>query len=200
MILFGAPCRGIRPAIPRAFAILERSVDTTMPETIAAPPLVAFVGWSDAGKTTFIEKLIPALVKSGLRVGTIKHDRHGFEMDRPGKDSWRHKQAGAVTTLVSSPVRIGMVQDVDHDYSLDELLPFFRNVDLVLAEGYKHEAKNKIEVFRPPSPDSKPLCVNDSRLIALVSDLPMDLGVPRFGLEDAGAMAQFLAAFFDLSP
>ena len=171
-----------------------------MPETIAAPPVVAFVGWSDTGKTTFIEKLIPVLVKSGLRVGTVKHHKRGFEMDRAGKDSWRHKQAGAAATLVSSPVRIGMVQDVDHDYTLDELLPFFRNVDLVLAEGYKHEAEKKIEVFRPLSAESQPLCANDPHLIALVSELPLDLGVPRFGLEDAGAVAQFLTAFFDLTP
>ncbi|MBW2556910.1 MAG: molybdopterin-guanine dinucleotide biosynthesis protein B, partial [Deltaproteobacteria bacterium] len=79
------------------------------------PPVVSVVGNSGAGKTTFLEKMIPEMVGRGLKVGTIKHDVHGrFEMDKPGKDSWRHKHAGASTTVISSPYRIGIVMDVKY--------------------------------------------------------------------------------------
>ncbi|UCF95758.1 MAG: molybdopterin-guanine dinucleotide biosynthesis protein B, partial [Desulfobacterales bacterium] len=77
----------------------------------AVPPIVSTVGYSGSGKTTLLEKLIAELKQRGFRVGTIKHDVHGFEMDRPGKDSWRHKQAGASVTVISSPYQIGMVKD-----------------------------------------------------------------------------------------
>ncbi|MFH1091248.1 MAG: molybdopterin-guanine dinucleotide biosynthesis protein B, partial [Pseudomonadota bacterium] len=100
-------------------------------------PLVCIVGRSDSGKTTFIEKLVPELTKLGLSVGTIKHDVHGFDIDRPGKDSWRHKQAGARQTLISSPTKLALIRDTDHDYSLDELTPYFNGLDIVLTEGYK---------------------------------------------------------------
>ena len=97
-------------------------------------PIVSFVGRSGAGKTTLIERLIPELRAMGVGVGTVKHDVHGFEIDYPGKDSWRHKQAGSSVTLISSPHRIGMVMDVDHDYTLDDLAPFFSGVDIILAK------------------------------------------------------------------
>ncbi|HUU81381.1 MAG TPA: molybdopterin-guanine dinucleotide biosynthesis protein B, partial [Acidobacteriota bacterium] len=90
-------------------------------KTVKNLPIVLFVGSSGSGKTTLLEKLIPELTRRGLRVGTIKHDVHGFEMDQPGKDSWRHKHAGALASIISSPHQIGEVMDVDHDHSLDEL-------------------------------------------------------------------------------
>ena len=86
------------------------------------PQVVSIVGKSDSGKTTLIEKLLPALIERGVRVGTIKHDVHGFEMDREGKDSYRHKHAGAAVTLISSPRQVGMVRDVSHDHRIEELL------------------------------------------------------------------------------
>ena len=100
-----------------------------IPRTI--PPVVSIVGYSGSGKTTLIEKLISALKQRGLRVGTIKHDVHGFEMDRPGKDSWRHKQAGASATIITSPRQIGMVMDADHDHHPMELLPLMAGMDIV---------------------------------------------------------------------
>ena len=108
-------------------------------------PIISIVGASGAGKTTLLEKLIPALSRRGYKTGTIKHDIHGFEIDRPGKDSWRHKHAGASSTIISSPFQIGMVMDVDHDHGLDELAPFLANVDVILTEGYKREYKAKFE-------------------------------------------------------
>ena len=111
-------------------------------------PVVCIVGFSGAGKTTVTVGLVAALKQRGLRVGTIKHDVHGFEIDRPGKDSWRHKQAGASTTIISSPAQIGLVKDVDHDHHPLELLPLLGEMDIVLVEGFKQADLPKIEVFR----------------------------------------------------
>ncbi|MBU2549735.1 MAG: molybdopterin-guanine dinucleotide biosynthesis protein B [Proteobacteria bacterium] len=160
-----------------------------------SPPLVCIVGKSDAGKTTLIEKLLPELSGLGLVVGTIKHDVHGFDIDHPGKDSYRHKQAGARATLISSPRKLALVKDTPHDQTLDELLPYFDGMDLVLTEGYKRESKPKVEIYRPEA-HPEPLCRDDEQLVALVSDADIDLGVPRFGLEDTVALASFLKARF----
>jgi len=144
-----------------------------------------------------MEKLIPELNRMGLKVGSIKHDVHGFEMDQPGKDSWRHKKAGSKTSIISSPKRIGMVMDVDHDHSLDELAFFFSGVDIILAEGYKKRDKPKVEIFRREV-HSQPLCRNDETLIALMTDANVDLGVPRFDTNDVRGLALFLAERLDL--
>jgi molybdopterin-guanine dinucleotide biosynthesis adapter protein len=165
----------------------------------ARPPIVSIVGFSGSGKTTLLEKLIRNLAGRGCRVGTVKHDVHGFEMDTPGKDSWRHKQAGAVTTIISSPRQIGMVMDVDHDHDPDEMKPFFRDVDIVFTEGYKQGDKPKIEIFRRGFRDD-PLCKNDGHLIGLVTDTEVDLGVPRFLLDDITGLADFLIRRFDIFP
>jgi len=162
------------------------------------PPIVSIVGNSGSGKTTFIEKLIPELVRRGLKVGTVKHDVHGFDMDKPGKDSWRHKQAGASTTIISSPYQIGMVMDVDHDHQPDELLPLFPGVDIILAEGYKRGNKPKLEIFRPEIAH-EPLCKDDENLLALICDTNVDLGVPRFSFKDMDGIVNFLIVRFNLS-
>ena len=112
------------------------------------PSVVCIVGFSNAGKTTVTTGLVAALTGRGLRVGTIKHDVHGFEMDRPGKDRWRHRQAGAAATILTSPDRIGLVMDSDHDHQPNELLPLFKQMDIVIAEGFKRSRLPKIEVFR----------------------------------------------------
>ncbi len=166
---------------------------------MTTPPIVSIVGNTGSGKTTFIEKLIPEITRRGLRVGTIKHDVHGFEMDKPGKDSWRHKQAGASTTIISSPSKIGMVMDVDYDHKPDELLPLFPNVDIILTEGYKFENNPKLEIFRPEI-TKEPLCKDDEYLLALISDSNIDLGVPRFSPKDINRVAEFLISHFNLSP
>ena len=163
------------------------------------PPMVSIVGFSGAGKTTLLEKLIHELAGRGCRVGTVKHDVHGFEMDTPGKDSWRHKQAGAVTTIISSPRRIGMVMDVDHDHDPDELKRFFHNVDIVITEGYKQGDKPKIEIFRAGL-RNEPLCKDDGHLIGLVTDSKVAIGVPRFSLDDVQGLTDFLIGRFGLTP
>lgn len=180
---------------------MEKAEDSNQQSALitigSTPPLVSIVGNSGAGKTTLLEKLIAQVTQRGFRVGTIKHDVHGFEMDTPGKDSWRHKHAGAVTTLISSPKQIGMVMDVERDHKPDELIVLLSNVDIILAEGYKQAHHPKIELFRPEV-YPEPLCGGDENLIALISDAAIDLRVPRFPLEDIDGLAEFLIAHFNL--
>src|SRR4030042_3390165 len=112
-------------------------------------PIVSIVGKSDSGKTTLIEKLLPELGRRGYRVATVKHDVHGFEVDREGKDSWRHKKAGAHTVVLSSPQKVAVIRDVERDLTLEEIREkFIRDVDLILSEGYKNDVQPKIEGFR----------------------------------------------------
>lgn len=156
------------------------------------PPIVSIVGKSNVGKTTFIEKLIPCLVARGLRVATVKHDVHGFSMDREGKDSYRHKQAGAAVSMVSSPTGIGMVRDADHDHTLAELASLFlKDMDLIVTEGYKRESWPKVEVHRREV-STELLSTPQDCLLALVTDEPLDVPVPQFGLDDADGVADLL--------
>jgi molybdopterin-guanine dinucleotide biosynthesis protein B len=162
-----------------------------------SPPVVSVVGYSGSGKTTLLEKLISELKGRGYSVGTIKHDVHGFEMDRPGKDSWRHKKAGASTTIISSPYQIGMVRDVDYDYRPEELMALLPDVDIILTEGYKKENLPKLEVFRSQV-HKAPLFKGDKTLLALISDDPIDVGVPRFSTDDGKSVVDFLIGYFNL--
>ena len=133
-------------------------------------PIVSIVGKSESGKTTLIEKLIAELTRRGFRVATIKHNRHGFEIDHEGKDSWRHKQAGAVATVVASPGRIALIEDTPKDYDLPRSgTATSRNADIILAEGYKINPHPKIEVFRTELMRER-LCGPEDNLIALAGD------------------------------
>lgn len=155
------------------------------------PPVLCIVGYSGSGKTTVTVDLIAALRRRGLRVGTIKHDVHGFEMDQPGKDSWRHKQAGAATTIVTSPKQIGMVMDVDHDHQPLDLLPLMRGMDIVLVEGFKRAELPKVEVFRPEN-QKPPACKGDRHIVAVVSGSPLNWDVPRFLPDDTEGLCTFI--------
>ena len=156
------------------------------------PPVLAFIGKPSCGKTTLIEKLIPSLVHKEVRVGTIKHHHGAIQMDTPGKDTWRHKQAGAQAVLLSSPTGIGFIQDTTKDTPVEELISqYFQNVDLVIAEGYKWSKLPKIEVFRSTVYD-EPLQDPDETLIAMVSDVRMHRDLPWFMLDDIDALAAFV--------
>lgn len=168
------------------------------PSTGSRIPILSFVGHSGSGKTTIIEKVIASLTGSGLKVAVIKHDVHGFEMDRPGKDSWRHKQAGAVATIVSSPSKIGLVMDSDQDHCPEALARLIEFADLILTEGYKKEPHPKIEVFRPQATgDDKPLCKDDPALLAIVSDEAIESRVPIFGTRDIEGVAAFIKTWLE---
>jgi len=155
-------------------------------------PIVCFVGKSNVGKTTFLEKLIPELTRRGYRVGTVKHDVHGFTMDREGKDTWRHAQAGAGTIAIASPASVASIRTIDREWPLEEVVSrYFWDEDIVIAEGYKRSHFPKIEVFRSELADV-PLCDEKDNLIALVTDDAPDLRVPRFGFHQVSHVASFL--------
>jgi molybdopterin-guanine dinucleotide biosynthesis protein B len=159
-------------------------------------PIVSIVGTSDSGKTTLIEKLVPELNRRGYKVATIKHDVHGFEVDREGKDSWRHKQAGAHTVVISSPQKLALIRDVDHDAELAELRDkYIQDVDLILSEGFKRNSQPKIEVFRKER-HRELLCTREDNLLAIASNQPFDIGVPCFDLEDARGIVDLIEEKF----
>jgi molybdopterin-guanine dinucleotide biosynthesis protein B len=151
-------------------------------------PAVGFVGSSGSGKTTLIERILPVLRSGGYRVGVVKHAHKGFQMDRPGKDSYRVREAGAVQVLVASHrhwALIGEEAPGRPEPSLGRLLGRFSpgEVDLVLAEGFSHERFPKIEVFRP-SHGQPPHCwPHDADVVAVASDAPIELPPPLVALD-----------------
>src|SRR4030066_715549 len=154
-------------------------------------PIISIVWKTESGKTTLIEKLVPVLTQRGYRVATVKHDVHGFEVDREGKDSWRHKQAGAHTVIISSPQKVALIRDVEKDSTLDEIRGrWVQDVDLLLSEGYKKDVQPKIEVFRKEK-HKKLLCTKKDNLIAIVSNRKFNVGVPCFHLEDMKGLCNF---------
>jgi molybdopterin-guanine dinucleotide biosynthesis protein B len=160
-------------------------------------PIISIVGKSDSGKTTLLEKLIKGLSARGLRVATIKHDVHGFDIDHQGKDSWRHKQAGAAVTIISSPSKLAMIAETDHDYSLSEIRDkVIRGADLILTEGYKRESHPKIEVYRSEM-RRELLCRDDDNLVAIAGD-PSEAPehVPVFDLNDPEPLCDFIEERF----
>lgn len=166
--------------------------------TVGGPAVVSIVSKKNSGKTTLLEKLIPELRRRGYRVGTIKHDAHGFDIDHEGKDSWRHKQAGAQTVVISSPRKLALIQDVAREAHLDEIVAqFFADMDIVLTEGYKTGGKPQIEIYRREV-HAAPLHTRQNRgtLVAVVSDTPVDLGVPRIDINAVGAVADFIEERF----
>jgi molybdopterin-guanine dinucleotide biosynthesis protein B len=165
-----------------------------MPIGTEMPPIVSIVGKSGAGKTTFIEKLIPELKRRGYRVGVIKHAFHRFEFDRQGKDSWRHKAAGADAVLVSAPGSIVLVKDGQGE-SLDQLQGYLQEMDLILTEGFKQENKPRIEIFRKER-HAQPLSEGNVNLVALVTDADLNWKVPTFGLEDVKGVADLIEERF----
>jgi molybdopterin-guanine dinucleotide biosynthesis protein B len=155
-------------------------------------PIVSIVGRSNTGKTTLIEKLIPELRRRGYRVATIKHNIHGFDIDHEGKDSWRHKEAGARLTVIASPHRIAVIEDVSKDYELSELRDrYIRDVDIILSEGFKGNPHPKIEVVRSGMKHD-PICSAEDNLMAVASDEPVDRGVPCLDIDDIQGVANLI--------
>jgi len=158
--------------------------------------IVSFVAAaSNSGKTTLIEKIIPLLKARGLRVAVVKHAHGGFEMDRPGKDSWRFREAGADAVMVVGPDELELTGSLKAE-PLAEFELLVRDVDIVIQEGFKKTAKNKIEVFRAGISGGQPLCMTDPSFLALVSDAPFDTTIPRFDSNDLCGITGYLIATF----
>lgn len=164
--------------------------------------VAGIVGWHDSGKTTLMVALVAELVARGHRVSTVKHAHHGFDVDTPGKDSWKHRDAGATEVMVGSAARWALMHELrgDPEPSLDALLATMNPVDLVLVEGFKHADHAKIEVYRAGL-DEPPLARGDATIVALADagatpDIPEK--VARLDPGDPVAVADFIERHWDL--
>jgi molybdopterin-guanine dinucleotide biosynthesis adapter protein len=156
--------------------------------------IIGLAGWSGSGKTTLVTKVIPRLVARGIRVSTLKHAHHSFDVDQPGKDSHRHRMAGATEVLVGSSARFALVHELcgEGEPTLGALLQKLSPVDLVLVEGYKREPHPKLEVYRAAI--GKPLLhPDDPAIVAVASDTPLPAAqIPVIGLDDIDGVADIL--------
>jgi molybdopterin-guanine dinucleotide biosynthesis protein B len=161
-----------------------------------APPVFIFVGHSNSGKTTLIERLIPALTHRGLRVATIKHAHHKVQLDTEGKDSWRYKNAGAALSMLVTTSALQLVADADEEREPMQLARrFLGEADIVLAEGFSHAPGPKIEVLRRAL-GKPPRCKIGDGLIAIATDCPETYPeLPHFTLDDLEALANFLLQY-----
>ena len=150
-------------------------------------PVISFIGWSGSGKTTFLEKLIPVLRGRGLRLALVKYDGHDFQMDKPGKDTWRFSQAGAETVAIANVRHAALLEN--RPLSFREICGKIENVDLIIAEGWNLPELMKIELFR----EHESLRAQEpEKLCAVITDRPLELEVPQFGLEDFEAVADHI--------
>jgi molybdopterin-guanine dinucleotide biosynthesis protein B len=158
-----------------------------------------FAGWSGSGKTTLIEKLIPRFVDAGLRVSLIKHAHHTFDVDQPGKDSYRHRHAGAAEVLVSSSRRWVLMHELRGapEPAFEEQLKHLSPCDIVIVEGFKHAPIPKLEVWRRET--GEPLIhPNDPHIVAVASDTRVETKLPVLDLNDDAAIASFILAHLRL--
>ena len=157
-----------------------------------------FAGWSGSGKTTLIEKVIPRLTARGLNLSLVKHAHHAFDLDQPGKDSWRHRQAGCTEVLVSSATRWALMHELrgDVELTLAEALSRLSPCDLALVEGYKASPLPKLEIWRESL--GKPLLhENDRHIVGIATDDPSRFAqgrIPAFALDAVGEIATFIEA------
>lgn len=162
-------------------------------------PILCFVGRSNSGKTTLIERVIPELVRAGYRVATIKHAGHGFDLDTEGKDSWRHKRAGASAVIVVSKGSLAMFSDVPDQIKVEELGDRFldHEFDLIIAEGWRSEGYPKIVILRDHIGE---VPVSLDGLLAVVSNKPVDLGVPCLNPDDIRGVSELITRHFPKRP
>jgi len=159
-------------------------------------PLLAIAAWSGTGKTTLLKKLIPALCASGVRPGLIKHTHHNMDVDKPGKDSYELRKAGAAQTLVASQQRWALMTETPDESELDLAYLVSRmdasKLDMVLVEGFKHEAVAKILLFRQDCGHDVEELVIDEHVIAVASDTPLDVDVPVLDINDIPQITTFV--------
>ncbi|MFZ5640164.1 MAG: molybdopterin-guanine dinucleotide biosynthesis protein B [Bacillota bacterium] len=153
-------------------------------------PVLSVVGYSNSGKTTLVEKLVRELKNRGYRVAVIKHHHGDFEIDKPGKDTWRHAEAGADVVVMAAPRKIAVIEKLTAERALDEVIGAVKNVDLIITEGYKKENKPKIEVFR--SAVHRQIITPVSELLAIASDVPLHYGVPCLDIDNPGPIVDLI--------
>jgi molybdopterin-guanine dinucleotide biosynthesis protein MobB len=163
--------------------------------------IFGLAGWSGSGKTTLLTTLIPELVRRGVRVSTIKHAHHEFDIDQPGKDSWLHRRAGASEVMVASSRRFALMHELREapEPSLAELVTRMVPVDLLLVEGFKRDSHPKLEVHRPSV--GKPfLYPEDPHILAIASDEALAVPLPLLPLDDAAVIADFILGQHGFGP
>jgi molybdopterin-guanine dinucleotide biosynthesis protein B len=155
--------------------------------------IFGFAGWSGSGKTTLIERLIPRFTARGLTVSLIKHAHHSFDIDHPGKDSYRHREAGCREVMVISDRRWVVMHELrgDAEPGLEAQLDKMSDCDLLLVEGYKHHAMPKLEIYRSTNGKSL-LHPGDPHIVAVASDVILETGLPQFDLNDVERVAGFI--------
>lgn len=158
------------------------------------PPIIGIAGRSGVGKTTFIERLLPELKRRGYRVGTIKHHAHpGFEIDQPGKDTWRHAQAGSDHVVIAAPDRIASIRRVDADPPLSAIAATMCDVDVILTEGYSRALTPKLELVRAAL-SGEPIC-DPANVLGYVTDCALGAGIPCLPFEDVRGVADLIETF-----
>jgi len=162
------------------------------------PPVVSIIGRSGSGKTALLVKIIRRLSRKGYRVGSIKHYRHRFDIDRPGKDSHRHFQAGAAASMIVSPKKLALVRRLPRPVGLDRIIrDHFPDMDLVITEGFKREAAAKIEVVRNAVAKTPVSAPRDRGLLALVVDVPLaGYPQPQFRPNETAKIVRFIEKEF----
>ncbi|HBC0588187.1 TPA: molybdopterin-guanine dinucleotide biosynthesis protein B [Enterobacter cloacae] len=162
-------------------------------------PVLAIAAWSGTGKTTLLKKLIPALCARGIRPGLIKHTHHNMDVDKPGKDSYELRKAGAAQTMVASRERWALMTETPDEAPLDLVYLVSRmdhsTLDLVLVEGFKHEAVTKILLFRSDAGHDVSELTLDEHVIAVASDVALDVEVPVLDLNDEDKIAEFIVGW-----
>jgi molybdopterin-guanine dinucleotide biosynthesis adapter protein len=161
---------------------------------------IGFAGWSGSGKTTLIEKLIPLFARRGLRVSLIKHAHHTFDVDQPGKDSYRHRHAGASEVLVTSSRRWVLMHELrgEQEPRFEDQLRHLSPCDLLIVEGFKYAPIPKLEVWRAVT--GEPLLhPNDSHFVAVVTDAKVETRLPVLDLNSADAVAAFVVSHLQLA-
>jgi molybdopterin-guanine dinucleotide biosynthesis protein B len=164
-----------------------------MPPPEYGMKVIGLAGWSGAGKTTLLTRAIPQFAKQGLRVSVIKHAHHAFDVDVPGKDSWRHREAGAAEVLVSSSQRWALMHELRgaSEPRLSELLAKMKPVALVVVEGIKREPPRKIEVYR--AANGKPLLFpDDPAIVGIATDTAVETRLPTAHLDDIAAVVAMM--------
>lgn len=155
-----------------------------------------FAGWSGSGKTTLVTAVVPALIARGIKVSTIKHTHHNFDIDKPGKDSYEHRMAGAHEVVISGGARWALLHENrdEGEPTIEDILSRMAPVDLVLIEGFKTYPHPKMEVYRPEV--GKPmLCSDDPSIVAIASKPAVDVSIPNLDLDDVEGVTDFIVAY-----
>lgn len=161
-----------------------------------APRVFGVTGWKNSGKTTLVTRLVAEFVRRGVRVATVKHAHHAFDIDTPGTDSFRHREAGASEVMIVSDGRWALMHELagEAEPSFEAVIARLSPTDLILVEGYKRGPHPKIEVRRSAAAKGEPLDPSDPTIRAIAADHPAQGGLPVFDIDDVAAIAGFIAA------